>query len=116
MSRGAPVTIFDQSVFEDLRDLRGDAALRVALHELSIFLRENFGDLRAHDLDRDRIFTQAHFLVARAGLMGFPALRDACVSLQHACATADTFGAQYVQACDAATDAQVEIASLLKRL
>lgn len=106
---------FDQSLFEELRDLRGDVAMRAALHEVSDFLRDNFGDARTDDLDRDLVFRHAHFLVARAGLMGFIALRDACLDLQHACATAAPFETEYVRTCDAATATRAEIASLLKR-
>lgn len=110
------MTVFDQAVFDELRDLHGDAAIRVALHEPAVCLRDNFGDVRADDLDRDRVFKQAHFLVARAGLMGFPALLDACLALQHACSTADTFGAEYVRTCSVATATRTEMAALLARL
>lgn len=85
--RNVPADIFDAELYEDLRELLGDARVRSSLEEMSASLQVIFPDVSAESLDREQIFRHAHALVARAGMMGFTALRDASLALQQACAT-----------------------------
>jgi HPt (histidine-containing phosphotransfer) domain-containing protein len=110
-----PREIFSPEIFEELREIRGTAQMRLALEEFSTCLPASFADMTANDIDRDRVFRSAHFLVARAGLMGFGALRDTCVELQHACATGAPFGNELARTRDAAMVTRDAITSLLQR-
>lgn len=110
-----PEDIFDPEIFEELREIRGTARMRLALEDFSTLLHANVTDTAITDTDRDRVFLRAHDLVGRAGLMGFTALRDACVALQHACATGAPFGTELARTRDAAMATRDAIASLLQR-
>lgn len=115
--KGADVLadVFDPELFEELRDLRGTGAMLLALDDLSSYLRDNLSDTVQVAPARDETFRMAHFLVARSGLMGFIALRDACMALQHACATGAPFDAEFARAVDAATATRATIGSLHER-
>ncbi len=113
--RPVPGEIFSPEIFEELSEIRGTARMRLALEEFSTCLPDSFTDMTAEDIDRDRVFRSAHLLVARAGLMGFGALRDACVELQHACATGAPFSTELARTRDVATVTRDAITSLLQR-
>ena len=105
--------IFDPEIFEELRELFGEDRTRLALEELSSCLQDSFPNVAPEELDRDQIFRRAHFLVARAGLMGFTALRDTCADLQQACAKGSPFGKEYSRTLETTTATRNAIASLL---
>lgn len=110
-----PTDIFDAELFEDLRELLGDARIRCSLEEMAASLQELFPDVSAEALDREQIFRHAHSLVARAGMMGFTALRDACSALQQVCATGAPVGDMYANTRAAAMVTRDVIASLQER-
>lgn len=110
-----PADVFDPELFEELRDLRGTGAMLLALDDLSSYLHDNLSDAVQVAPARADAFRMAHFLVARSGLMGFTALRDACMALQHACATGAPFDAEFARAVDAATATRIMIATLPER-
>jgi hypothetical protein len=111
-----PETIFDPDLFEELCGMIGTMRMCVALEDLASALQQTFPKQPDVEPDRERTFQMAHLLTGRAGLMGFTALRDACVKLQEACATQAPFGEEYARTCRISLPTQEAIASLLKRL
>lgn len=110
-----PEYIFDPELFEELRELLGSAcarAARAALEDLSSSLQAIFSDLSTNFIDRDQVFQHAHFQGARAGMMGFTALRDALLALQEACDSEAPIGEPYERACEAALATRNAIAFL----
>lgn len=92
-----PEPIFEQELFDELRDIIGDARMRVGLTELALALLKTFPENPPAAPDRTKTFEAAHMLTGRAGIMGFTALHHACADLQHACATQAPFGAEYAR-------------------
>jgi HPt (histidine-containing phosphotransfer) domain-containing protein len=90
-----PEPVFEQDLFDELRDILGDARTRVFLNELASALLKTFPENPPPAPDRTQTFEAAHMLTGRAGFMGFTALQKACADLQHACATQAPFGAEY---------------------
>ncbi len=97
-ARLTPEPVFEQDLFDELRDMIGDARTRVGLNELASALLKTFPEDPPPAPDRTQTFEAAHMLTGRAGIMGFSALQHACADLQHACATQAPFGAEYARA------------------
>jgi len=112
----APGAVFDPDLFQDLHDFLGDAQMRASLMELADSLQAGFPDILAEPADRDQIFQHAHTLGARAGMMGFVGLRNACWQLQHACSTGTPIGPDYASTQAMAGATRAAIAVLHQRL
>lgn len=89
---------YDDQVMQELRDLLGDVYVAAALIDLSTALDQRFANVSATGQDRQDIFHHAHFIVGRAGLMGFPLLHDRCVALQNSCMAGDCIASSYAEA------------------
>ena len=111
-----PDDVFDQNLFEDMRNFLGNAEMRLSLIDLSASLQQGLPDITAQFPDRDEIFQSAHTMGARAGMMGFVALRDACWQLQHALSTGAIISPAYIVTQDAAIATRHAIAVLQQRL
>jgi hypothetical protein len=115
VKQGLATNVFHPEFFDEMHDVLGNTRMRLALEEMSSSLRDVFPAMSAEDDNRDQIFLSAHKLVTRAGLMGFLALRDACLELQDACTTGVPINAEYMRAREIILMTRVVIASLLKR-
>ena len=110
-----PQDVLDLELFEELRDLLGHEETKAALKELLSTLKNNFPDISAADLDREEVHVRAHFVVARAGMMGFTTLSNACSELQDACTMGAAFSSEYARARKAAVITSEAITCLLKQ-
>jgi HPt (histidine-containing phosphotransfer) domain-containing protein len=110
-----PQDIFDPEPFEDVCELLGSVSVRTALGNLSMSIDGLYPDPELHSLSREEIFKQAHELVSTAGMLGFPALRDALYALQAACKSQTSVDKAYEQARGPALAAREAIAVLLQR-
>lgn len=93
---------FDDRVFQDFRELLGDPHAIAALLDLASSLETAFQNPTAGDQDKIEISRKSHFFIARAGIMGFISLRDACLALQTACAVDISIEQAYLNACKSA--------------
>ncbi len=110
-----PEDIFDPELFEELLELLGSTCVRAALEDLSSSLQAIFSDDPTKCLDREQVFRQTHSQGARAGMMGFTALRDAFLALQEACKSDAQISEAYEQARRAALATRDAIALLQQR-
>ncbi len=111
----APQPVFEQELFDDLRDIIGDARTRVGLSELASVLLKTFPENPPPNPDRRQMFEAAHWLTGRAGLMGLAALQQVCADLQHACAAQAPFDAEYARSRGIARASYDVIMSLLAK-
>lgn len=114
-ARVGPNGIFDPESFDELQELLGSARVHAALEDFSLSILELFQGNTLQCLGRDEVFDQAHSLVASAGMLGFPALRDASYALQEACRAESQIYQTYERAREAGLATRETIALLLQR-
>ncbi|MBQ2262933.1 MAG: hypothetical protein II336_16405 [Loktanella sp.] len=104
---------FNEEIFQDLRELLGDAYVISSLLDLSYNLDHAFRDPIAKSRDRQNIFKNAHYFIARAGIMGFASLHDTCIVLQNTCMTDSSVDQPYLEARAAAIATRNTIRNLI---
>lgn len=85
----------------------GGAAVRSLLDKFEARLRGSFATTGA-PLDREGLRSQAHALRGAAGMLGFPAVSDACAELERACVQNQALAGVLAKA-RAARDAALEV-------
>ncbi len=94
--------VFDEEIFEELCDLLGKETAYEALWQLSADLHEIFSENTSHKLDLRKVSEKAHYLIGRAGILGFTSLSDASSKLQEACKSKSQVNERYESACEKA--------------
>jgi HPt (histidine-containing phosphotransfer) domain-containing protein len=110
--------VFDQTIFEQIRDLLGNSGLSKMLTTFEGQLQEPFTVDPVIAANLSKLAARAHTAVSVAGMLGFTRLSEVCRELEHDCLTgnggvAETLAAVDMVRCEtlaAIKDAQVQLA------
>ena len=108
--------VIGQETIDEICSTMGREWFIQGLTELKDQLGHAFQDGSAEAADRDVLARQAHMLVARAGILGFPELSQLCSAVEQACRRGEAVGPPLARARAAALQAQAAASQLLRKL
>lgn len=97
-----------------LQALMGPDWTRRGLTDLKEQLRRTFASEDAEGIDREWLGRQAHMLVSRASMLGFPELSDCCRDLERDCRNKVSIAQSYAKAREAAASTEAAAYLLLE--
>lgn len=112
----APGPMIDHKLLDELCATMGREWVIEGLSELRDQLDTSLIRAQPDAVDRDAMARRSHKLVARAGILGFAELAEACSQLERACRQGEILGPPLAKAEAAAIQARAEAAELLQRL